>query len=347
MNFALVATAPILGGVWRHVVDLANGLQSLDADVVVVAPESLLPALQQKCPSVQFEKLGSRVKADVTHLHLADTYDHEHGKFIRHAARASRVVVTEHLPRTIASDPAVVLPGVRRKPGATQWKTVTKRRALARARAIITVSEEDRMFLTKRYGIAPERVVAIPLEIDSNIPPTPMPDSSRFVSAGSVITQKGFDVLVEASAFRTTSWTVDVFGSGPHLERLQRRAVELGGYVQFCGQSVNVLSEMDNSRGVVIPSRWESGPYVLLEAMSRARPVIASRIDAMPRIVTQSDCGVLFEMGNPRDLARALDECMNSGDVERLGTNGYKSASTMSVKNMAGRTLEVYQKVLS
>lgn len=348
MNCALVSTAPIWGGVWRHILDLAAGLSKLGVDVVVYGPEQILPVLRQKRPEVITAAINADIRADVVHLHLADTFEPHHGRFVRDAAsRGSTVVVTEHLPRSLASDPGIVVSGIRRKPGSTQWKTLLKRRSLSSAHAVIAVSIETRDFLIERYGFSPSKIVAVPLEIDVSSRPVSLPDSNRFVAVGSIITQKGFDVLVEASAYRATDWTVDVFGSGPHLERLQERSVELGGSVRFRGFSDDISSEMDQSRGVVIPSRWESCPYVLLEAMSRARPVVVTRVDAMPRIVEQAQCGFVCDTGDPRSLAESLDKLSLSEEAEHLGLNGFTNVEKMSTKSMALRTIEVYREALA
>lgn len=345
MRCALVSTAPIWGGVWRHVLDLAGGLQEFGEDVTIYGPEQIVPVLKKRCPQIRIETLNETILADIVHLHLADTYEKRHGQFIRNSvSRGSTVVVTEHLPRSLASDPRITLSGIKRKPGSSTWKRFSKRHSLSSASAVIAVSEETRDFLIQRYGFPPSKIVAVPLEIDVHTEPIDMPTSQRFVAAGSIITQKGFDVLVEASMYRNANWTVDVFGSGPHLARLQERAVELGGFVRFRGFSDDILNEMDNSRGVVIPSRWESCPYALLEAMSRGRPVVVSRVDAMPRIVTQAHCGFVFDSGDPKGLAVALDELLLSNDSDQLGRNGYANVSRMSTRSMAQRTIEVYRK---
>jgi len=348
MKCALATTASIYGGVWRHVLDLASGLSELDIEVDILGPESILPSLQERSPSLHFQALGTTSRADVFHVHLADTFEPHHGRFIRRVVETGvPAVVTEHLPRTVASDPSIHLTAARRKPGATQWKTLLKRWSLSPAAAVITVSEEDREFLVRRYNLDSSKVWAAPLEIDVTAEPTVVTSPNRFVAVGSVITQKGFDILVEASAFRTTQWTVDVYGNGPHRERLQRRAEELGGAVQFRGFSQDVVGEMRAARGVVIPSRWESGPYVLLEAMANARPVIVSNTDAMPRIVKQAQCGVWFESEDPEALASRLDELVRSPDVTQTGLNGYEAARAMSTKHMASSNAEIYDKVLA
>jgi len=345
MKCVLATSAPILGGVWRHILDLAKGLQELDVECVLLGPKSILPTLRAKHPTLEFGLLSDSFDADLFHLHLADTFEQGYGRLIYHATkRTGAVVVTEHLPRNLASDPSII---TSRAPGATQWKTLKKRLSALQTDATIAVSEEDREFLIRRYHFSPQKIIAVPLELNIENLPIPITAKSRYVAAGSIIAQKGFDVLVEASAFRTTSWTVDVFGDGPHRGRLEERSNQLGGHVRFWGNSSNVLGEMDSSRGVIIPSRWESGPYVLLEAMGRARPVIASRVDSMPRVVRQNDCGLLFEAGNSIELARALDQLTLSGDAERLGQNGYRAASRLSTVHMASDTLEVYRRVLA
>lgn len=62
-----------------------------------------------------------------------------------------------------------------------------------------------------------------------------------------------------------------------------------------------------------------------VEAMAAARPVVASRIGGLPWTIPDGGTGLLFEPGNPNDLAEKLDRLL--GDVElrqRLGANGRK-----------------------
>jgi glycosyltransferase involved in cell wall biosynthesis len=70
----------------------------------------------------------------------------------------------------------------------------------------------------------------------------------------------------------------------------------------------------------VLPSRSEGMPRVVLEALSRARPVVASRIGGIPEMIQHGRTGLLLPPGDTHELAEALAELL--GDRERLRRMG-------------------------
>jgi glycosyltransferase involved in cell wall biosynthesis len=57
----------------------------------------------------------------------------------------------------------------------------------------------------------------------------------------------------------------------------------------------------------IVPSEWyENFPVVVLEAYAAARPVIASNLGSLPYVVENGRSGLLFQSGNPKDLAEKI-----------------------------------------
>jgi len=100
---------------------------------------------------------------------------------------------------------------------------------------------------------------------------------------------------------------------------------------------------------VVIPSRWEGFGMVALEAMAAARPIVASRVDALAEIVRDGDTGVLVPPGEPAALGEAISRLL--GDPARaaaLGTAGLERLRReYSVERMVDATAAVYAELLS
>jgi glycosyltransferase involved in cell wall biosynthesis len=70
---------------------------------------------------------------------------------------------------------------------------------------------------------------------------------------------------------------------------------------------------IDAARVIVVPSEWyENGPYAVIEAFARARPVVASRIGGLPELVADGVNGMTYEPGSADQLAetslRLLDD---------------------------------------
>jgi glycosyltransferase involved in cell wall biosynthesis len=138
---------------------------------------------------------------------------------------------------------------------------------------------------------------------------------------------KGVDVLIRA--FRA------VASDYPHIKlRLLGHfpdRVELDALSGDCGQiefldarpNPEVLRIMERSMILVLPSRTEGLPRVLLEAMAAKKPIIASDVDGIPHCVRDGYNGLLFRPGDIDDLAEKLRRLLSDGALrERLGRNG-------------------------
>jgi len=74
-----------------------------------------------------------------------------------------------------------------------------------------------------------------------------------------------------------------------------------------------------------MPSLWYEGfPMAIREAFACGKPVIASRLGALAELVEDGKTGLLFEPGNPQDLAEKIkwmfdheDECIQMGKNAR------------------------------
>ena len=67
----------------------------------------------------------------------------------------------------------------------------------------------------------------------------------------------------------------------------------------------------------VCPSALENSPNSVAEAQLLGVPVVASRAGGIPSVVEAGRGGLLFEKGDPHDLARAVKEVFASDDLAR------------------------------
>jgi len=133
---------------------------------------------------------------------------------------------------------------------------------------------------------------------------------------GRLSPRKGQDLLVAAVAklaaggtevgcrlignvFKGNEWFRDELVEQIRLAGLQDR-------VKLVGFSDDVASELAAADVVAVPSRQEPFGTVALEAMAAHRVVVAANIEGLREIVVDGESGVLFEPGDPDDLARAL-----------------------------------------
>jgi glycosyltransferase involved in cell wall biosynthesis len=151
-------------------------------------------------------------------------------------------------------------------------------------------------------GLPAERIRVKPNFVES---PAENANSERegFLFVGRLSAEKGIDVLAQALK-SAPNLLCEVIGAGPDEACLtQLSGVTLSGWQQ----GDYILSRMQATRALVMPSIcFEGFPRTLAEAFAAGLPVIASRLGAMATSIDHGRTGLLFEPGNPTDLAEKL-----------------------------------------
>ena len=104
---------------------------------------------------------------------------------------------------------------------------------------------------------------------------------------------------------RYSCWPV----RGKLLEQEKEHAAGLGtasGSIHFLGESSEVDMLMQACDLMVLPSLWEGFPYVVLEAMRAAKPVVATDSGGTSEAVEHGKTGLLIEPGDSWALAGAI-----------------------------------------
>lgn len=132
-------------------------------------------------------------------------------------------------------------------------------------------------------------------------------EASDFVFIGEMRAIKGVDILIEAMGQLGTRTSAVLIGSGPELQHY-RQAVDSAG-LAACIRFLPPMPAREAftlGRVVVAPSRAESLPYLLLEAIAAGKPVIATRVGGVPEIFGPHTSALLA----PGDVA-ALRQAMS------------------------------------
>jgi glycosyltransferase involved in cell wall biosynthesis len=135
--------------------------------------------------------------------------------------------------------------------------------------------------------------------------------------------QKRFSDLLHAMQ-SLPDFSLILVGSGPDETRLRKLTADLGlsERVRLLGfvSDRNELRRLYQECGVFVStSNWEAVALVLLEAMSCAAPVVATRIPSFEDLLTDAEDGLLVPVGAPSALARAILAAYERR--EKLGAN--------------------------
>ncbi|WEX87494.1 glycosyltransferase family 4 protein [Sinorhizobium garamanticum] len=167
--------------------------------------------------------------------------------------------------------------------------------------ALVFVCDYERQTYFTKVGRPPGRNELIYNGIDDREfdPVTVAQDAVDFLYIGMMRDLKGPDLFVEsfAAAERIAGrpLTALMIGDGPQQQQYAEMKLRKG-----LGRRIKMLPAMKVreafalARTVVIPSRAESMPYIVLEALAASKPVIATRVGGIPEVFG-ADSGALAE----------------------------------------------------
>lgn len=139
----------------------------------------------------------------------------------------------------------------------------------------------------------------------------------HFIYVGRLVEWKGVDLLLIALQRAVTQQpiTLDVIGDGAKRMALEAQAKELGlvasGAVNFQGwlSQPECAKQLQQADALILPSLFECGGAVVLEAMAMAKPVIATNWGG-PTDYLDSSCGILVEPTSPEEFIDGLTKAM-------------------------------------
>ena len=187
-----------------------------------------------------------------------------------------------------------------------------QRRVYGEAAHVFTLSEWAAEKIINVHGIQREHITAVgwgPMHSSSG-PTLSPPDGNYFVSIGSEWKRKGMDILATAGALLHKSnpeWSVVLAGEPRGLQIKQLPGVTLIPQEIPGEQAQHLIS---NARALLVGSRFDASPHVIMEAFQAGTPVIASRVCGIPEVVTPG-MGYLVEVGNAEGFASAMRLCIH------------------------------------
>jgi glycosyltransferase involved in cell wall biosynthesis len=281
-------------------------------------PLDTLPLVADVDPLAFLRLVGylARARPDILHTHLvhADAYGQMAGTLARIPVRMS----TKHGFNEFREGQLFALGD--RTVASLAHVHIAISRGLARYLAE-TEGFDEGGFEVVHYGIAPRME-----------PPAYSGAEPRLLCVGRLIPIKGHIVLLRAFAAakkRVPGLRLDVAGRGPLEPALRALARELGiaDSVRFLGHVSPVQRAIEQSAVVVVPSMGEGFGMVALEAMERARPVIAASIGGLGELVRHGETGLLVEPGVADPLTAAIVELSSDLDrAARMGAAGRRRA---------------------
>lgn len=293
----------------------------------------------------QLYRLFRREKYDLVHTHLihADLY----GTLAAKLARVPLVMSTKHNEDTFRYN---------------SFLNFLNRTINGQVDHAIAISESLKRFTVEKEGVNQTKITRIyyGLNPDSLLQDKPDYSVRREFSIGvsdplvgvigRLTVQKGHRYLLEAFSkvvSAVPSAHLLVVGDGPLRRGSEDLAERLGmaSRVIFTGWRDDVQRILRALDVVVMPSLWEGFGLVLLEAMAAAKPIVASRVGAIPEIVIDGETGLLVPPKDVKALAQGIVTLIHNPEMAyEFGERGRdRLARKFSTQKMVERTQQVYE----
>lgn len=206
-----------------------------------------------------------------------------------------------------------------------EWKYQLKACRLADRVIVI----DSRTYACLRRYLPEEKLSYVPNPINLEELPTPEEKRGRkLVFLGWVVFEKGTCELLEAwQALKKDypDWTLEIIG--PFQEEFARFLKEKYSFegVELVGElpHTQAMERLNEGEIFVLPSHTEGFPNAVLEAMALGKPVVATKVGAIPDML--ENCGVLVEKQSPDGLREALGALMDDVELrQNLGERAFE-----------------------
>jgi len=167
---------------------------------------------------------------------------------------------------------------------------------------------------------------------------------------GRLTHEKGLKYLIQAVPIlidRGFNVKISLCGDGPECKKLQRLSRDLGcesnieflGFIPWGKELDKIYLQHDI---FVLPSVSEGIPKVLLEAMAKGLPIIATNVGGIPDIIKDTENGILISPKSPADIARAVEFLVRNDDVRgRIINNSYNFVREHTAETQARKIANI------
>lgn len=177
--------------------------------------------------------------------------------------------------------------------------------------------------------------------------------AKHVVAVGRLDFQKGFDRMLDvwAELLRNhpefADWTLDIYGQGEWHDLLLEKAQRLGiaDSVAIHEPTKNIEAVYTSSAFLLMTSRYEGFPMVMIEAMACGLPVVTYDFKTGPcDIIRSGENGYLVAEGNASALAAAMANLMANLPLRRrLGANALKVRDTYSEERVMAMWTRLFE----
>ena len=222
--------------------------------------------------------------------------------------------------------------------------------AIRRADAVRTLSSFTSS-IVQDAGVEPAGTFTTYTELTafSEPPVVPLPDRPAALFVGVLERYKNVHAIADAwrlAAPRVPDATLRIVGDGRHRDVVEGLLRDLPRRVSWDRrlETPAMVRALDDAWLLLLASRSEGTPRVVLEALCRGRAVVGARAGGIPDVVSDDETGLLVDPDRPGEIAEALVRILSDRALaERLGAGGLARSAewTYTADEYADRVMEL------
>lgn len=174
-------------------------------------------------------------------------------------------------------------------------------------------------------------------------------DGTILISAGRLVSWKGFDVLIEIMPEilkEISDAKLYIIGSGLEEEKLKSKIknLNLEKHIFLVGQisREELFSYLRTGDVFVLNTDYEGFSHQILEAMAVGIPIITTNVGGNPEIITDRESGFLVEFNNKEQLKRSIiDLCGNKELKNKIISNAKETVEQFNKERMISETIKI------
>jgi len=221
---------------------------------------------------------------------------------------------------------------------------------------IVCNAESLKEMIVRQFSVDPQRMTVIPNGVDTDFF---SPEENRtateptVVYVGRLVPQKAPLTLLEG--FRLALQKIPearlvMIGNGPLKPDVEHFISSHGltSCVSLLPGTPDVRSHLRRARIFALASLFEGSPNVMIEAMATGLPIVATKVDGIPELLTHGLSGLLVEPENPSALAEAFTALLpDEAKCREMGIQARKKVLTdHSLERMVRDTENVFLECL-
>lgn len=232
-----------------------------------------------------------------------------------------------------------------------RWREKSDLKLVGKFDRFVVLTDEDRGYWGELHNI--ETIPNPSLFRTERISDT---SRHRVVAVGRLDYQKGFDRLLKAwatvcSQSDLRDWTLDIYGQGEWHGMLQQQIEDSGiaGRAFLRGTTSDIAAEFADSAFIVMSSRYEGLPMVLIEAMACGLPAVSFACKCGPRDIIREGANVLLvPEGDCSALAEAMMRLMRDDGMRReMGVEALKAKERYCEEAIMAKWISMFESLCS